>query len=315
MWKESVDYLVYNLFGLSGKIGDAIHFFIYDSVKILALVLFIVYVISFIQTYISSETIRGFIQGKSKLVGNFLAAVFGVLTPFCSCSSIPLFLGFTQARIPRSATFSYLISSPMNNEIAIAILLATFGWKIALLYTAFGLFTAVIGGFIVDKVSKDDDILIKIPYMEQLHEAHFVKMIFKKRLYNAWKNAMEVMKEIYLYVFLGIAVGALIHGFVPADLITKYTGKDNPFAVLVAVVAGIPMYAGASTVAPLIEPLVEKGMQMGTALSFMMAIVALSLPEAMILKKVLSWRLIILFFSIVGTGIVIDGYLFNTILS
>jgi uncharacterized membrane protein YraQ (UPF0718 family) len=315
MWKESVDYLVYSLFGLNGKVGDAVHFFIYDSVKILTLVLFIVYTISFIQTYISSETIRDFIQGKSKLVGNFLAAVFGVLTPFCSCSSIPLFLGFTQARIPRSATFSYLISSPMNNEIAIAILLATFGWKIALLYTAFGLFTAVIGGFIVDKVSKDDDILIKIPYMEQLHEAHFVKMIFKKRLHNAWKNAMEVMKEIYLYVFLGIAVGALIHGFVPADLITKYAGKDNPFAVLVAVVAGIPMYAGASTVAPLIEPLVEKGMQMGTALSFMMAIVALSLPEAMILKKVLSWRLIMLFFGIVGTGIVIDGYIFNTILS
>ncbi len=314
MWNETVNYLVFNLMGLSGNVGKAIHFFIYDSVKILALVFVIVYIISFIQTYIDTETVRDYIQGKSKFIGNLLAAIFGILTPFCSCSSIPLFLGFTQARIPRSATFSFLISSPMNNEIAIAILFANFGWKIALLYTFFGLATAVIGGYLVDLATKEDDILLKIPAMEQVNEASFIDMVFKHRTQNAWKNSLEVMKEIYLYVFAGITIGALIHGFVPADFITKYAGSDNPFAVFVAVILGIPMYAGASTIAPLIAPLVSKGMLMGTALSFMMAVVALSLPEAMILKKVLSWRLIALFFGIVGSGIITVGYIFNAIL-
>ena len=314
MWNETVNYLVFDLLGMSGSFAKSVHFFIYDSIKILTLVLVIVYVISFIQTYISTETVRDFIQGKSKFMGNLLAAIFGILTPFCSCSSIPLFLGFTQARIPRSATFSFLISSPMNNEIAIAILFATFGWKIALLYTLFGLATAVIGGFIVDIVSRDEDILINIPYMKQVHSASFIKLVFKKRLKDAWENSIKIMKDIYLYVFAGIAVGAIIHGFVPADFIIKYAGSNNPFAVFVAVIAGIPMYAGASTIAPLIEPLTSKGMLVGTALSFMMAVVALSLPEAMILKKVMSWRLIMLFFGIVGTGIILVGYLFNAIL-
>ncbi len=314
MWLSFVDFLVFEKFGMSGSIGNAVHFFIYDSVKILTLVLVIIYLISFMQTYIKTETVRDFIRGKSQFVGNFFAALFGILTPFCSCSSIPLFLGFTQARIPRSATFSFLISSPMNNEIAIAILFATFGWKIAFLYTVVGLITAMIGGYIVGKVSRDEDILIKIPYVESNGEVYFEKLAFIKRLKDAWENAFGVIKDIYLYVLVGIAIGAVIHGFVPADFIAKYAGAENPFAVLVAVIAGIPMYAGASTVAPLIEPLTNKGMLMGTALSFMMAVVALSLPEAMILKKVMSWRLIGLFFGIVGTGIVLVGYLFNIIL-
>jgi len=314
MWQEFVDYLTVDVFGLSGRINDAVNFFIYDSVKILALVFVIVYLISFIQTYIKTETVRDFIRGKSKFTGNLLAAIFGVLTPFCSCSSIPLFLGFTQARIPRSATFSFLISSPMNNEIAIAILFASFGWKIAALYTLFGITTAIVGGFIVDKLSKDEDILINIPYAQYDGEAHFEKMQLNLRTKEALKNAKQIMKDIYLYVFAGITIGAIIHGFVPADFISTYAGAENPFAVFVAVFAGIPMYAGASTIAPLIAPLTAKGMLMGTALSFMMAVVALSLPEAMILKKVMSWRLIRLFFVIVGTGIVLVGYIFNMIL-
>ncbi|SFZ97487.1 Transporter [hydrothermal vent metagenome] len=314
MWLSSVDFIVYNFLGLSGRFADALHFFIYDSVKILTLVVVIIYVISFIQTYIKTETVRDFIRGKSQFVGNLLAAIFGILTPFCSCSSIPLFLGFTQAKIPRSATFSFLISSPMNNEIAIAILFAAFGWKIALIYTLFGLITAIVGGYIIGKVSRDEDILIKVPYMEHDGEAHFEKLAFTKRVKDAWKNAVSVLKDIYIYVIIGISIGAAIHGYVPTDFIVKYTGEDNPFAVLVAVISGIPMYSGAATVAPLIEPLTSKGMLMGTALSFMMAVVALSLPEAMILKKVMSWRLIGLFFGIVGTGIILVGYLFNIIL-
>ncbi len=314
MWLQSVDYLVYNIFGVSGKLANIVHFFIYDSVKILTLILIIVFLISFMQTFIKNETIRDFIRGKSKFVGNLTAAIFGVLTPFCSCSSIPLFLGFTQAKIPRSATFSFLISSPMNNEIAIAILFATFGWKIAALYTIFGVTTAIIGGYIVDFVSKDEDILIDIPYAQYNGVAHFEHLLFAKRMSDTWNSTKKIMNDIYLYVFAGIAIGALIHGFVPSDFIIKYAGTNNPFAVIIAVVAGIPMYAGASTIAPLIEPLTSKGMLMGTALSFMMAVVALSLPEAMILKKILSWRLIGLFFGIVGIGIILVGYLFNAII-
>ncbi len=314
MWLNFVDFIIYEQLGLDGKLADALHFFVYDSVKILVLIFFIIYVISFIQTYIKIETVRDFLRGKSQFVGNLLAALFGVITPFCSCSSIPLFLGFTQARIPRSATFSFLISSPMNNEIAIAILFATFGWEVALIYTVFGLAVAVVGGFIVGGLSRDEDILINIAYMEQSGEVSFEKLSYSQRASSAWQNAMQVVKDIYIYVIIGISIGAIIHGFVPADFIAKYTGADNPFAVLIAVVAGIPMYAGVAAVAPLVEPLVSKGMLMGTALSFMMAVSALSLPEAMILKKVMSWRLIGLFFGIVGIGIIMIGYLFNAIL-
>ncbi len=314
MWLNFVDYIVYDYFDMSGRLADALHFFIYDSVKILTLVFVIIYLISFIQTYIKIETVRDFIRGKSQFIGNLLAALFGVVTPFCSCSSIPLFLGFTQAKIPRSTTFSFLISSPMNNEIAIAILFATFGWEVALIYTLFGLIVAVVGGYIVGIFSKDEDILINIAYMEQSGEASFEKLPYKQRASDAWQNAMQVVKDIYIYVIIGISIGALIHGFVPADFIAKYAGADNPFAVLIAVVAGVPMYAGVAAVAPLIEPLVSKGMLMGTALSFMMAVSALSLPEAMILKKVMSWRLIGLFFGIVTIGIIMVGYLFNAIL-
>jgi uncharacterized membrane protein YraQ (UPF0718 family) len=314
MWLNSVDFFIYDFLGLSGGLADSLHFFVYDSIKILTLVFFIIYVISFIQTYINTETVREYIKGKSQFVGNLLAAIFGILTPFCSCSSIPLFLGFTQARIPRSATFSFLISSPMNNEIAIAILFAAFGWKIAFMYTLFGLITAVVGGYVVGKLSRDEDILIDIPYMEHDGVASFEKLPFVKRVNDAWKNAFGIIKDIYLYVLIGISIGAVIHGYVPADFIVKYTGAENPFAVLVAVIAGIPMYAGVASIAPLVEPLTSKGMLMGTALSFMMAVVALSLPEAMILKKVMSWRLIGLFFGIVGFGIILVGYLFNIIL-
>lgn len=314
MWLSSVDYFVYSFLGMSGRFANSLHFFIYDLVKILTLVLIIIYIISLMQTYIKTDTIKNFISGKPQLVGNILAAIFGIVTPFCSCSSIPLFLGFTQARIPRSATFSFLISSPMNNEIVIAILFATFGWKIAFLYTFFGLLTAVVGGYIIGRVSCDEDIIISVTCMNNKNDTKFKELVFRKRAHNAWQNAVKIIKDIYLYVIAGIFIGAIIHGFVPTDFIVKYAGDNNPFAVLVAVVAGIPMYLGASTVAPLIEPLVSKGMLMGTALSFMMAVVSLSLPEAMILKKIISWRLIGIFFSIVGIGIILVGYLFNAIL-
>lgn len=314
MWQSSVDYLIYDLFGMSGHLGNALNFFIYDTIKIWFLLLLIIFVVSFLRTYFNTEYVRDYLSGKSKLTGNILASLFGVITPFCSCSAIPLFLGFMQARIPKGVTFSFLISSPMNNEIAIALLFSLFGWKIALLYITFGLLTAIIGGYLIGEFGRDEDILIPVTPSACCGEAQLVKTSFSSRNKEAWDNTWEIYKKIYLYVLLGVGVGALFHGYVPADFVAKYTGAGNPFSVLVAVLMGIPMYASAAAMMPLVEVLTSKGMLLGTALSFMMAVTALSLPEALILKKILHVRLIAMFFGIVGTGIILVGYVFNAIL-
>ncbi|WP_024954613.1 permease [Sulfurospirillum arcachonense] len=314
MWKNSVDYLIYDLFGMSGRFADALHFFIYDTIKIWFLLLLIIYVVSFLRTYFNTEYVRDYLQGKSKLTGNVLAALFGVITPFCSCSAIPLFLGFMQARIPKGVTFSFLISSPMNNEIAIALLFSLFGWKIALLYITFGLLTAIIGGYAIGEIGRDEDILILVVPSNCCGNTELVKDSLHVKSIEAWNNTWDIYKKIYLYVLLGVGVGALFHGYIPADFVAKYTGEGNPFSVLIAVLMGVPMYASAAAMMPLVEVLTSKGMLLGTALSFMMAVTALSLPEAMILKKILHVRLIGMFFGIVGLGIVVVGYVFNAIL-
>lgn len=314
MWQSSVDYLIYEVMGLEGHLGNALNFFIYDTVKIWFLLLVIIYVVSFLRTFFNTEYVRDYLSGKSKLTGNVLASLFGIITPFCSCSAIPLFLGFMQARIPKGVTFSFLISSPMNNEIAIALLFSLFGWKVALLYITFGILTAIIGGYIIGEVGRDEDILIPITPVSNEGVASLSKTPLHVRNKEAWNNTWDIYKKIYLFVMLGVGVGAIFHGYVPADFVAQYTGAGNPFSVLIAVLMGIPMYANAAAMMPLIEVLTSKGMLLGTALSFMMAVTALSLPEAMILKKILHVRLIGMFFAIVGTGIIIVGYVFNAIL-
>lgn len=314
MWKETVDYLTLNLMGLSGKVNDTVNFFIYDTIKIWFLLIVIIFVVSYLRTHFNTEYVRAHLHGKSEFYGNVLAALFGIVTPFCSCSAIPLFLGFVQARIPLGVTFSFLISSPMNNEIAIALLFGLFGWKITAIYIGFGLFVAIFGGYFIGKLNMEKYILIPVKPLEGELEDVKIEMTFKKRVKEAWEYTWDIFKKIWLYVLIGVGIGAFIHGYVPSDLIAKWAGKDNPFAVLVAVLAGIPMYSNAAGVMPLVQVLTAKGMALGTALSFMMAITALSLPEAMILKKILHIKLIALFFGIVGLGIVGVGYLFNFIL-
>lgn len=314
MWKEFVDYLTQDILGLSGKIDDVVNFFIYDTIKIWFLLLTIVFVVSYLRTHFNTEKVRVYLQGKSQFTGNVLASLFGIITPFCSCSAIPLFLGFIQARIPIGVTFSFLISSPLNNEIAIALLFGLFGWKITAIYIGFGLLVAIFGGFIIGKMNMEKYILIPVKPMEGELEDVQINLTFNQRVKEAWEYTLDIFFKIWIYVLIGVAIGAFIHGYVPADLIVKYAGVNNPFAPLIAVLAGIPMYSNASGVMPLIEVLTDKGMALGTALSFMMAITALSLPEAMILKKVLDVKLIALFFSIVGVGIIGIGYLFNFIL-
>jgi len=314
MWKETVDYLTVDILGLSGRVNDTLNFFIYDTIKIWFLLISIIFVVSYLRTHFNTEKVRVYLQGKSEFTGNVLAALFGIITPFCSCSAIPLFLGFIQARIPLGVTFSFLISSPMNNEIAIALLFGLFGWKVTAIYIGFGLLVAILGGFFIGKLNMEKYILMDVKPMEGELEDVEIKLTQKQRVKESWDYTYDIFKNIWLYVLVGVGMGAFIHGYVPADLIVKYAGADNPFAPLIAVIAGIPMYSNAAGVMPLVEVLTSKGMLLGTALSFMMAITALSLPEAMILKKILHVRLIALFFSIVGFGIICIGYLFNYIL-
>ncbi|WP_295418158.1 permease [Sulfurovum sp.] len=314
MWKETVDHLTVDILGLTGRVNDTVNFFIYDTVKILFLLIVIIFVVSYLRTHFNTEYVRAHLQGKSELYGNVLAALFGIITPFCSCSAIPLFLGFIQARIPLGVTFSYLISAPMNNEIAIAMLFTLFGWKITAVYIGFGLFVAIVGGYVIGKMGMEKYILIPVTPMEGELEEVEIKMTTKERAKEAWDYTWDIFKKIWLYVLIGVGVGAFIHGYVPAEFIAKYAGGDTWYGVPLATILGIPMYSNTAGVMPLVEVLTDKGMLLGTALSFMMAITALSLPEAMILKKILHMKLIAIFFGIVGLGIIAIGYLFNFIL-
>ena len=314
MWKETVDYFTVDILELTGSVNDAVNFFIYDTIKIWFLLITIIFVVSYLRTHFNTEYVRAYLQGKSPFVGNILAALFGVITPFCSCSAIPLFLGFIQARIPLGVTFSFLISSPMNNEIAIALLFGLFGWEITAIYIGFGLLVAILGGYAIGRMNMDKYILLDVTPMEgELSEVK-ITLKFKQRVKEAWDYTKDIFKKIWIYVLIGVGIGAFIHGYVPADFIASYAGANNPFAVIVAVLMGIPMYSNAAGVMPLVEVLTAKGMLLGTALAFMMAVTALSLPEAMILKRILHIKLIALFFGIVGLGIICIGYLFNFIL-
>ena len=306
-----VQILIFEYFALDSTFAKALHFFVYDTVKIFILLVVIIFVVSFLRTFFNTEKVRVYLQGKSEFSGNILAALFGIITPFCSCSAIPLFLGFMQARIPIGITFSFLISSPLNNEIAIALLFGLFGWKITALYIGLGLAIAIVGGFIIGKMKLEKYVLIPVTPMQGELEDVKIELTFKQRVNEAWNYTAEIFQKIYIYVIIGIGFGAFIHGYIPADFIAKYASGDSWYAVPLAVLLGIPMYSNAAGIMPLVEVLTQKGMLLGTALAFMMAVTALSLPEAMILKRILHTKLIAIFFGIVGFGILLVGYIFN----
>jgi uncharacterized membrane protein YraQ (UPF0718 family) len=250
---------------------------------------------------------------KKQFIGNILAALLGIVTPFCSCSAVPLFIGFVEAGVPLGVTFSFLISSPMVNEIALIMLWGLFGWKIALIYTATGVILAIIAGIVIGKLNMEKYVQdyvweIKVGQMEAAETS------FRDKLVYARGYTKDLMKKLWPYVVGGIGLGAIVHGYVPTDFVVKYAGPDNPFAVLVAVLIGVPLYSNAAGMIPVVQALVGKGMAMGTVLAFMMSVTAISFPEAIILKNVLKMRLIYTFFGIVAVGIIIVGYLFNAIL-
>lgn len=314
MWHELSRAFVYDTLQLQGRFADAVHFFIYDTVKIWFLLITIIFAVSFLRTWMNTEKVRAYLAGKKEFTGNVLAALLGIVTPFCTCSAIPLFLGFLQARIPVGVTFSFLISAPLNNEIAIAMLFGLFGWKVTALYIGFGLAVAIIGGWLIGRTRAERYVLLDVPTLQGDLHVEATSLHLGRRLRDAWQATLEIFRKIYLWVMVGVGVGAGFHGYVPAEFITEYAGGGAWYAVPVAALMGIPMYASAAGVMPLVEVLTQKGMLLGTALSFMMAVTALSLPEAIILKQILHVRLIATFFAIIGIGIVAIGYLFNMIL-
>lgn len=316
MWQETVDRIVYDWLAMpkGDRLSDALNFFIYDTVKIIFLLTVIIFAVTLLRSYFSTEKVREYLSKRHEFTGNLLAALFGIITPFCSCSAIPLFLGFLQARIPLGVTLSFLISAPLNNEIAIAMLFTMFGWKVTLLYIGFGLLVAIVGGIIIGRLGLEKEILMEVKPIDGEIHAESQKLAFNERIREASEYTKDILRKIWLYVLFGVGAGAFIHGYVPTEFIASVAGKSNEFAVPVATLLGVPMYSNAAGVMPLIEVLTSKGMLMGTALSFMMAITALSLPEAMILKRVMSMKLIAIFFGTVTLGIMGVGYTFNAIL-
>ncbi len=316
-WERLSGYLVFEILGLIPKtqLGEAVHFFVYDTIKIFILLVVIVYAVTFLRSFLPIEKARDYISGKHRIVGHVLAAFFGMLTPFCSCSAIPLFIGFLQARIPLGVTFSYLISAPLSDAVFLALMFSLFGFKITLIYIGFALTLAIVAGMIIGSMNLDKEVLIEIkPITNPGCTCTERETVLAHRIRESCEYTMDIFRKVAPYVVIGIAIGAFIHGYIPADFITRYAGGDAWYAPIVGVLMGIPMYSNAAGVLPLVEVLTQKGMLLGTALSFMMAVVALSLPEAMILKRVLSLKLIGIFFGIVGSGILIIGYVFNAIL-
>jgi uncharacterized membrane protein YraQ (UPF0718 family) len=311
------DWLTYSIFNIAHGtlLASAVNFFIFDTLKIFILLFVIIFIVSFIRTYLPPEKVRLFLAKKNKLTGHIFASLLGVITPFCSCSAIPLFLGFVEAGVPLGVTFSFLIASPMINEVALVLLFGLFGWKIFLLYIFSGLIIAIISGLLIGRM-KVEYLVADFVWQNKSKNNNIsvIKMSLKERLAYSLNYALDIFKKVWIYILVGVGFGAWIHGYVPADFLTQYAGADKWYAVPLATLIGIPLYSNAAGVIPLVSALTEKGVAIGTTLAFMMAVTALSLPEFMILKKVMKTKLIIIFASIVGTGIILTGYLFNLIL-
>ena len=312
------DWLIYNAFGIvkDSKLGSALNFFVFDSIKIFILLLIIIYAITFIRSFFPPEKTRKILAKNkgSAFIGHVLAALLGIVTPFCSCSAVPLFIGFVEAGVPLGVTFSYLIAAPMVNEVALGMLYGLFGWKIALIYVASGEIIAIVSGMILGNMKLERYVEGYVYEIKVNADLDLPEPTIKERLIDSWNFTRDLIKKIWIYVIIGIAIGGVMHGWIPAGALAKYAGKDNPFAVFVAVVIGIPLYSNAAGVIPLVSELTRAGVATGTALSFMMAVTALSLPEMILLRRVLKPKLLAIFISIVGLGIVFTGYMFNFII-
>ena len=316
MLESFAKWLTYSIFSIKPEtlLSEAVIFFIYDTIKIFLLLFVIIFIVSIIRSFIPQERVREILAKKKQFYGNILAALFGIITPFCTCSAIPLFLGFIEAGIPLGVTFSFLVASPMINEVALILLFGMFGWKITLIYVVSGLIIAIISGVIIGKL-KVENLVEDFVYKNKASQPVSVsKTNWRAKLNYAKFYTLDIIKKVWIYVIIGIGIGAWIHGYVPTDFLVQYAGSGKWYAVPLATLIGIPLYSNAAGIIPLISVLTEKGVSIGTVLAFMMAVTGLSLPAFMILKKVMKVKLIIIFAAIVGAGIILTGYLFNLII-
>ena len=316
------DWVTYTLLGFNhdSQIGEALNFFIYDTPKLLLLLAGMIFLITLVQTFIDTNKVREVVEKRGEGIGNLMASLFGAITPFCSCSSVPLFIGFVQAGIPLGITFSFLITSPIMNEVAFVLLLGLFGWKVALLYLASGITIGVVAGLILGRMKLEnhvEDFVYAIrakagqPNVGTAVEA---KLTWQDRFQQAGESTREIVGKVWLFVIIGIGIGAFIHGFVPQDALSDVMGAGAWWSVPAAVILGIPLYSNAAGIIPIVSALLGKGAALGTVLAFMMSVVALSLPEMIILRKVLKPRLIAIFVGVVAVSIILTGYLFNLVI-
>ncbi len=322
-WVQNIaDWLVIDVFGMDAgsRMAEAFNFFIYDAVKILLLLFIIIFLMGIINSYFPIDKVRNFLSRK-KLYGfeYLMASLFGVVTPFCSCSSVPLFIGFVKGGIPLGVTFSFLVTSPLVNEVAIGLFIGLFGVKMTAIYVVSGVLLGTVSGMILQKLKLEryltlwvKKVLENAQHEQDIFQAE--KQSFTQRIPVIWNEVLNILKGIILYVVVGIAIGGVMHGYIPEGFFEQYMSKNNLFAVPIATILAVPMYSNASGILPIVQVLVSKGIPIGTAIAFMMGVVGLSLPEAMLLKKVMTFKLIGIFFGVVTLCIIISGYIFNMIL-
>jgi uncharacterized protein len=312
------DWLLHDVFGMDpeARLTETLHFFLYDTVKITLLLCGIIFLVTVLRSYMSVERTRALLGGRREGLGNVMAAGLGVITPFCSCSAVPAFIGFVAAGVPIGVTLSFLIASPLANEIAIGLLWSLFGWQVAAVYVVAAVTIAIVAGWILGRLHAErwvEPFVFETRLRGQPIDPS-AGLTFDQRIVMGVEEVGTILRRIWPYLLVGIGLGAIIHGWVPTDFFTTYANADNPFGVLVAVAIGIPLYSNAAGIMPLVEVLYSKGLPMGTVLAFMMSVVALSLPEMILLRRVLQPRLLGLFVAVVATGIITVGYLFNVLL-
>lgn len=294
-------------------LAGAVEFFTTDAPKVFLLLTLVVYGVGFLRSYITPARTKRFLAGKHEFLGNILAALIGTVTPFCSCSAVPLFIGFVTAGVPLGVTFSYLISAPMVNEIALILLYGLLGWKVAAIYLVTGLAIAIISGIIIGRLHLEKHVE-KWVYEAKVKEQELQKFTWAKRFDFAWASVKDILRKVWAYMLIGIAIGALIHGYVPQSFMANLLGKSAWWAVPIAVIIGVPMYSNAAGVVPIVEALLGKGAALGSVLAFMMSVIALSFPEMVILRRILKPKLIAVFIGVVTAGILLVGYLFNLLM-
>ena len=310
------NWIAYSLLGQpqGSHLGDSLAFFFYDVPKIILLLGGMVFLISLLRTFFSAEQTRAWLGGKREGVGNVLAAMLGIVTPFCSCSAVPLFIGFVESGIPLGVTFSFLIAAPTINEVAVIMLLGLFGWKVAGLYIASGLMIAILAGIIIGRLKMERYVEDFVWQIKSHGEGVIERLSLQDRVERSWDSVKEIVGKVWLYVVIGIAVGAGIHGYVPESALSSIMGKQAWWSVPAAVLLGVPLYSNAAGVIPIVSALMEKGASLGTVLAFMMSVVGLSLPETIILRRVLKPQLIAVFIGVIAVAIILTGYLFNWIM-